>query len=625
MRLPSPRAALTFAAVTLAAAWGALLADQHMSGRASALDWIEAPFTDWLFLLAGPRPAPPNILIVAINDETIREVGHYPLPRSTVARLVEEIARSKPKVIALDILFLDPGPPEADQALASALQQTHAVVGAAAVFAWDSETASAVDAPFGEVPVAERALWPVEAVRQVAGVGFVNVAADHAGTPRHVPLIIQVDHVLHPSFPLRVTTAAAQANPQIFGRDRVQIGNHTVQIDLGFALPLRFYGARGSVSTISAGQVLRGAVNPDRFHDRIVVIGATAIGTGDMFSTPFDPVLPGVEVLATAIGHLSTDSGLARTHATRRFDAMAAVALPILALTFLGMRSIGIGLALTALVAAAWVSLTAFAFARGTWLSMTVPLAATLPPVALYAAARLWLDQRIERRLEVARAAFRRFHPPALADRLETAPDFLDKPVQQQAAVVFIDLSSFTGLSERIGPVRTRDLLKEFHALVDKETTRRNGLVLNFMGDGAMMAFGLPEAKPDDAARALVTAQALMSKVEAWLATLSEAPTPSNLGLGVRLGVHYGPVVVSRLGGDTHQHITITGDTVNVASRLLEVAKAHRAVLAASADLLEAARASACPPANGMETNVNIRGRVQPLAVCLWRSEPRLG
>src|SRR3954469_7642895 len=141
MRLPSPPAALTFAAVILAAAWGALLADQHMRGRASALDWIEAPLTDWLFLLAGSRPAPPNILIVAINDETIREVGHYPLPRSTVARLVEEIARSKPKVIALDILFLDPGPPEADQALASALQKTHAVVGAAAVFARDSETA----------------------------------------------------------------------------------------------------------------------------------------------------------------------------------------------------------------------------------------------------------------------------------------------------------------------------------------------------------------------------------------------------------------------------------------------------------------------------------------------------
>jgi adenylate cyclase len=89
--------------------------------------------------------------------------------------------------------------------------------------------------------------------------------------------------------------------------------------------------------------------------------------------------------------------------------------------------------------------------------------------------------------------------------------------------------------------------------------------------------------------------------------------------------VHYGPVVVSRLGGDSHQQITITGDTVNVASRLLEVAKVHGAVLAASADVLAAARASGCPPTNGTEIEVEIRGRVQPLGVCLWHTQPGLG
>jgi adenylate cyclase len=85
----------------------------------------------------------------------------------------------------------------------------------------------------------------------------------------------------------------------------------------------------------------------------------------------------------------------------------------------------------------------------------------------------------------------------------------------------------------------------------------------------------------------------------------------------VRVGAHYGPVVVSRLGADTHQHITATGDSVNVASRLLEVARQEGALAALSADLL---RAAGDPPVAGIgpEREVAIRGRSRPLRVRLW-------
>src|SRR4051794_15726896 len=165
MHLGVTRTALTLVASVVAAAWGTLLAEQHMSGRASTLDRIEYSLTDWLYAIAGPRLPPSNVLIVAIDDDTITAAGQYPLPRSTVARLVGEIPPSEPKAIALDILFLGPGPPEAALALARALQQAHAVVGAAALFARGGETTWSVNATLGEVPVAERALWPINAVR----------------------------------------------------------------------------------------------------------------------------------------------------------------------------------------------------------------------------------------------------------------------------------------------------------------------------------------------------------------------------------------------------------------------------------------------------------------------------
>jgi adenylate cyclase len=290
-----------------------------------------------------------------------------------------------------------------------------------------------------------------------------------------------------------------------------------------------------------------------------------------------------------------------------------------MAVVLLSLRRIGLGLWLLGAGAAIWAAVVVIAFLAGTWLSMALPIAAVLPPALVFAGVRLALDRRTERRLETAQAALRRFHPPALADRLMATPDFLLEPVRQEAAVLFIDLSGFTGVSERIGPGRTRDLLKALHSVIEDEVTAHGGLVLSFMGDGAMIVFGLPHPGPDDAAWALDAAVALVRKATHWLDAL--APDLRR-GLGLRVGAHFGAIVASRLGGDTH-HITATGDCVNVASRLLEVAAQHGRVLAVSADLFDRAQALDRAPLLRFtrECRVLIRGRAQTLEVRFWNGD----
>jgi adenylate cyclase len=613
--LISARGALTAVAAIVALAWSALLAGQHLDGRATPLDRMEATLADLRFLIVGPRPAPAGVVIVAIDDDTVREAGRYPLSRTRLARLVRELSSQGPKAIAIDLLFLDPAAPEADEALASALRDARAVIAAAAVFAPGAGTLE-TGGPLANVPAAARVLWPVERLRQVAGIGVVNLSADRSGIPRHVPLVVRDGESLVPSFAVRAVAAAERADPEL-SPERARIGAAAMPVDLGMHMALRFYGPRGSVPTVSAAPILRGEATPD-LGGRILVVGATATGTGDSFATPFDPVLPGVEVLATAIANIVAGDALNRTVAVRRLDAAAAVVLAVLTVLLLSMRRIGLGLVLVAAGSVAWAAVTVVGFMSGAWLSMALPLFAAIPPALILVGARLWLDRRTERRLEAIQEAFRRFHPPALADHLAAAPDFLSSPVPQNAAVLFIDLSGFTGVSERLGPERSRELLKGFHPLIEAEVTAENGLVLSYMGDGAMIVFGLPAPRPDDAARALKAAVALGWAVEGWLGTL-----PDTIGgsLGVRLGAHYGPVVASRLGADTHQHITATGDCVNVASRLLGVAAAEGAVIAASTDLLDRARDAGSNVGQGFgdEKQVDIRGRAHPLSIRLWR------
>ena len=210
---------------------------------------------------------------------------------------------------------------------------------------------------------------------------------------------------------------------------------------------------------------------------------------------------------------------------------------------------------------------------------------------------------------------------PGLGRWLAENPDFLSEPVRQDAAIVFIDISGFTGLSERLGPNAVRELLNGFYRLVDEAATASGGAITSFTGDGAMVLFGLPQSAPDDAFNAAACCVGLSRRTTAWLAA---QPASIRSRIGFKIGAHFGAVVASRLGGK-NQQITTTGDTVNVASRLMEVAADHGAELAVSDDMLEVAGPDCALHKEGVLTGrieTQIRGRSGSLPIWLWRERP---
>jgi adenylate cyclase len=226
------------------------------------------------------------------------------------------------------------------------------------------------------------------------------------------------------------------------------------------------------------------------------------------------------------------------------------------------------------------------------------------------------VEQRAVERFASETEVLRRFQAPGLLALLAKHAQLLATPVRQQAAILFVDLSGFTGLTESLGPAWTRDLLVELHALIERAATDHHGFVVSYMGDGAMILFGLPAPQSGDAAQALAAVERLHRDLMAWLGNLP----PVALGkLSPRVGGHFGPVILSRLGAADHQHIAATGDTVNVASRLLEVSKQHHAPIAVSEDLFRAAGlpGAAAEYGLGEAMEIDIRGRAHPISVRL--------
>ncbi len=101
----------TSIAVTLAAIWGFGVYFEHNRGGLRFLDRIESTTIDIRTLARGQRVPPDLVTIVAIDDDVVKAQGVYPLPRIDLAKIVDSIARLEPKVIAVDLLLIDNGPP----------------------------------------------------------------------------------------------------------------------------------------------------------------------------------------------------------------------------------------------------------------------------------------------------------------------------------------------------------------------------------------------------------------------------------------------------------------------------------------------------------------------------------
>jgi len=611
----------TLIALILSALWAIALGVSHWSGDVPLLDRAEYALTDLRMIARGERAAPDLLTIVAIDDDTVAKKGGYPLPRADLAAIVDGIARLAPRVIALDFLLLDRTNDQGDAALAQTFDKQPTVIAAAAVF---PEAKQSIDTeendPLASLPRADKFLLPLQTFTDRAAVGVVNLTKDKSGTPRGVPLLFRTRDQIELSFPLSVAALATGAEPTI-ETDRLTLAQRHVPIDIGRVLPLAFYGRHGTVRTISAARVLDGTVARDAIQDRIVLIGTTVTAGSDVFSTPFDPVTPGVEIVATAIGHLMTGDGILHNRSTRAADAIIAVALTLLLVGLLAWQRSAVGLLAIVAVLAAWTVGNFAAFSHGIWLSAALPIAAAAPPTLVFGAIQLWLNRRRAQYFAKTSELLQQFQAPTLRKWLTKDPTFLLEPVHQDATIVFIDLSGFTALSETHGMDTALGMLREFHALIDQEVAAHGGLIISFLGDGAMILFGLPEITADDARNAVLCCVSLCNRAERWIETL---PPSIASRTGFKVGAHFGPVVASRLGGGSHQHITATGDTVNVASRLMEVAAKQGALLALSDDLLRQAGSECALFAHGVLTGpreTRIRGRSQALSVWFWRND----
>ena len=345
--------ALVAAVTTLLVGWLAL---SPVADRADNLIY------DGLIRLQD-GPADPSIVIIAIDDRSLNELGRWPWSRTVHAGLVDRLGQARPRAVAYDVLFTEPE--AADDELAVALAR-----------AGNVHLPLLVDAP-GQ----NGAAWQVDTpgpdlARAAASLGHVNMVVDSDGVIRRAPLYMQAGDQTWPQLIMPLAEAAGVAPaPPLPGP------NSGEELIAASPEAIAYRGPPGRYRTLSFVDVLRGEVPADFLKDKLVLIGATAPGLGDRYATPAAPhgeLSPGVEIQAALLQTL-LEGGGPRTVSPSWVLALSLLPLALLVGGFLTLRPLA-NMVLGASLILLTLVLTAVAFlTMGLWF----PPAAAVAGLAL--------------------------------------------------------------------------------------------------------------------------------------------------------------------------------------------------------------------------------------------------
>ncbi|RMG52035.1 MAG: FHA domain-containing protein [Acidobacteria bacterium] len=170
------------------------------------------------------------------------------------------------------------------------------------------------------------------------------------------------------------------------------------------------------------------------------------------------------------------------------------------------------------------------------------------------------------RREEMTRAAYNRFLPPHLVDKLVASPEAIQLGgANKVVTILFSDIREFTTLAEKTDPRNVVELLNDYFTEMTEIVFANNGTLDKFIGDGLMVLFGAPESTPQDAINAVRAAIEMQQHMVVLGQQLRRYGFPL---IRIGIGINTGEVTVGYIGSERRTDYTAIGDAVNLAARL---------------------------------------------------------
>ena len=594
------------------------------------LDLMELKTVDLRFTARGPVQPRPDVVLATIDEKSIAREGKWVWPRSKLAALTRKLSEAGARVIAFDVGFLETdethfqmlraleaikdrlsGETELletlrtasdnDRLLADAIADSPAEVVLGYFFHMDIEDTRHVtpaeiaahaervrDAKYSferytsaaaqDVPLIE-AFYPQSNIGIIADAarhaGYFNMLPDPDGAVRWMGAIIRFDEALYAPLSLAAVRAyygaPLSATIAEFGVESIRIGNQPIPVDEYGRMLINYRGPERTFPHISVTDILNDRVPAEQFRDKIVLVGATAVGIYDLRVTPFGSIFPGLEIHANVIDTVLSADFL-RQPAWLAFLDIAGIIVAGIILGIILPRTGVVAGSLTGLIAfGGYIALAQYLFSsQGLVINLVYPLSVIL---VLYLGITVYRYVLESKQKRFIRDAFSTYLAPSVVQQVIDSPETLALGGEERVITAFFsDVQGFTSISEKLAPRELVELLNEFLTEMTDIILRHKGTVDKFEGDAIIAFFGAPTELPNQARSACEASVEMQTRLAEMRRIWRESNTPE---LKMRIGLYTGPAVVGNMGSKNRMDYTMMGDTVNTAARLEGVNKIY--------------------------------------------------
>ena len=598
------------------AALGRVAALALMIGFLALRIWDPAPLENFrlrsfdFYQVMEPRVAATRpVVIVDIDEASLRRIGQWPWARTRLAELILQLQRARAVALGMDVIFAEPdrlspgaiadavqeideatrerlrGLPSNDEILAGSFGALRTVV---AQSGQNDPTIAPVDDIVPAVAIAgpdpsrflvnfPGLLTNVDVLEKAAaGRGLFTLRPDQDGIIRQVPVVMVAAGKIRLSLTLELLRVATQSDTLLIRADNAGIrdfvvGGVKVPTDANGRIWLHF-GPHDPKRFVSAADVLEGKVGERELAGKLVLIGTSAIGLLDNKTTPLDAAMPGVEVHAQLLENILTGTQLKRPSYLVGAEVVLALAIALLIIVLVpwfGARSVLIiGFLIAVLLSLG--SLYLFR-SQGVLMDVVYPLLSSFGVFWTLVFVNYFNEQTQRRQI---RSAFAQYLSPALVERLAQHPEQLKLGGEaKELTILFSDVRNFTSLAEtyKSNPQGLTQLVNRLLTPLSNIVVENGGTIDKYMGDNVMAFWNAPLDDAGHAANACRAACGMLAAVTTLNSELRQAAVDNGapfIPIAVGIGINTGECVVGNMGSDIRFDYTVLGDSVNLASRL---------------------------------------------------------
>jgi adenylate cyclase len=574
---------------------------------ALVLFFIDAPFLRFMELKAldlrmvsrGEMPSGGETVIVVIDEKSLSELGRWPWPRTTIAKLVDVLKGYGVKAVGFDIVFTEPDENSSmkvvaelardvknigigDSRLYGLLEQKQKAADTDAALAGSIEKAKNITLGYffhmtkkevghlteqqianGENEIANGRFQMIRAKKGAdesslihayaaqpnlpklseagANSGYFNAFPDSDGVIRWSPLIIKFRDNYYASLALSLLVQYLEGpmpvlNMVEYGVENIRLDKIAIPTDESGRLLVNYLGAAKTFPHYSVSDILSGRISVDKLNGKIVLVGATATGIYDLRVTPFSAVYPGVEIHATVIDNILHQNFLIHSGWTKFLDVCTIIVVGlIMGLAVPRMKAVA-GIGLSLALISAFVLANTAIFVRyNVWMNLIYP---ALTMITIYLGITIYRYVSEEREKKKVRGAFQYYLTASVVNEILKDPSKLKLGGDKKnLSVMFSDIRNFTSISEKLTPEELVRLLNEYLTAMTDMVFKYDGLLDKYIGDAIMAVFGAPLDQPDHALRACRTGIEMMSELRKLREKWAAEGRPDvNIGIGINTG-----------------------------------------------------------------------------------------